>query len=89
VGHFLWPQAGEFHRRGERSLPACKPELQPHRFAVGGGARVLDAEHGMRVPQVPELLITGGIRGEKRHVARLPVTLIYKAAFAGDPPPSW
>jgi hypothetical protein len=50
---------------------------------------VLDAEHGMRVPQVPELLITGGIRGEKRHVARLPVTLIYKAAFAGDPPPSW
>jgi hypothetical protein len=43
----------------------------------------------MRVPQVPELLVKRGIRGEKRHVARLPGTLIYKAAFAGDPPPRW
>jgi hypothetical protein len=43
----------------------------------------------MRVPQVPELLVTCGIRGDKRHVARLPGTLIYKAASVGDPPPSW
>jgi hypothetical protein len=43
----------------------------------------------MRVPQVPELLVTCGIRGEKRHVARLSGTLIYQTAFAGDRPPSW
>lgn len=38
---------------------------------------------------MPELLVTCGIGGEKRHVARLPGTVFYRAAFAGDPPPSW
>lgn len=43
----------------------------------------------MGVPQVPELLVTCGIGGEKRHLARLPATIFYKAAFVGNPPPSW
>jgi hypothetical protein len=42
----------------------------------------------MSVPQPPELLVTCGFRGEKRHVARLPATGLYKAALAGDPPPN-
>lgn len=51
--------------------------------------RAVGAEHGVGAPQVPELLVTRGIGGEKRHVARLPGSLVYKAALAGDPPPSW
>jgi hypothetical protein len=43
----------------------------------------------MRFPQVPELLVTCGIGGKKRHVVRLPAIALYKAAFAGAPPSSW
>jgi hypothetical protein len=43
----------------------------------------------VRVPQAPELLVTCGIRGEKRHVARLPATVIYKAASITSGEAAW
>ena len=65
------PQTDELDLRGERGLPAREPELQSYRSAVHVSVGVPDTEHGMSVSQPPELLVTCGFRGEKRHAARL------------------
>jgi hypothetical protein len=54
-------QAGELHRRAERTAANRERESYLYRSTVGLGVGGLDAEHRVAVSQPPESLVTGGV----------------------------